>query len=90
MFGLLVNFSTKVTALTPSDYGVFQPIEKKKTFFEKVLDILKSPFVMLVVPIIGLIVYWKKSRNSQNIKIYVTVGVIIIIGLIFYFEFFSY
>ena len=89
----LFTFGTKVMALNPKTdilygipepgplYGV-EPVKPEQTFFEKALPILKTVFLPLIF-VIGLIVYWKKSKAEKKDKIYVIVE-ILILGVIIY------
>lgn len=82
----LFTFGTKVMArdfdkIVPM-YGI-EPIEPKEpTFWEKVLPIIKIVFLPLLL-IIGLIVYWKKSKAEKKKKIYITIASIIFVALIY-------
>lgn len=61
-------------------YGVESP-ENGLTIWERIINIIRnifSPIVVCIITIIGLIVFWKKSKLAQNIKIYITVIIVIL------------
>lgn len=64
-------------------YGVpVEPAKPEPTFWEKILPIIKIVFIPLLL-IIGLIVYWKKSKAEKKKKIYLTIGIIILVAVIY-------
>ena len=73
-FGTKVNAFKPVYNITPSEYGVFNP-KSEPSFWEKTLPIIRFVLIPLLL-VIGLIVYWKKSKAEKKMKIYITVGII--------------
>lgn len=83
----IFTFITDVNALTPlygipepKLYGVVKPEEP--SFWEKILPIIKIVFIPLIL-IIGLIIYWRKSKATKKNKIYLTTGIIILVAVIY-------
>ena len=89
----LFTFGTKVMArdfdkIVPL-YGI-EPVEPKKpTFLEKSLPIIKGVFIPLIL-IIGLIIYWRKSKSDKGAKILliicIVIFVLIIYGAFYFFD----
>ena len=89
-----ISIGTKTFAGTYVDfnslksmYGVEKPstMYSEPTFLEKILKILLSPITILLVILIGIFVFCKKKNISQNIKIYILVVWIIILGIVIAF-----
>ena len=71
----------------PDLYGVVKP--EKTSFWEKILPIIKIVFIPLIL-IIGLIIYWRKSKSDKGTKILliicIVIFVLIIYGAFYFFD----
>lgn len=83
----ILTFANKVFAISPMNmieldtvtlYGVAKPNPVKVIF--KIARV----FVIPVALIVGLLIYFKKSKSSKNKKLLVTLGIIAITAILYF------
>ena len=84
----LLTIPTKVFAVDDMDiiysvYGIPDPEPVKNNFINSVWNVCRI-FIIPIALLIGIIIYFKKSKSSKKKKIFVTIGIFVITAILYF------